>query len=389
MTNVPRMVTLSRRSLIAGVATLPFSYGLAHRLHADGEMGPSALIMRENEPQNLESDFASLEPITPNDKFYIRNHFRVPALDAKSWTLRLNGAVKSPLRFTYDEFTRLPSESKTVTLECAGNGRVYLVPKVDGAQWQLGAVSTAEWTGVSLNSVLERSGVDPKTVELVFEGADSGEPTKPSKPAKPISFTRSIPLDTARSGGILLAYKMNGKPLTQAHGFPVRAIVPGWYGMASVKWLTRIVAVTQPYHGYFQTVDYAYWQHRDGFPNRVPVTEMLVKSQIARPTLGEAIPKGTTYRVFGAAWSGNSPIAKVEVSTNDGKTFAAAKLLGDPVEHAWRLWEFVWSVPSKPTKYTVMAKATDSKGNSQPLERDKDREAYMINHVVPIEIQVL
>jgi DMSO/TMAO reductase YedYZ molybdopterin-dependent catalytic subunit len=388
MTNVPPVASLSRRSLIAGLATLPFSYGMARSLCADGDSRPSALIMREREPQNLESDFASLESITPNEKFYIRNHFPVPALDAKSWSLQIEGAVKNALRFTYDEFMQLPSGTKTVTLECAGNGRVYLVPKVDGAQWQLGAVSTAEWTGVSLNSVLERSGVDPKTVDLVLEGADSGEPTKPSTPAKPITFTRSIPLDTARTGGILLAYKMNGKPLPHAHGFPVRAVVPGWYGMASVKWLTRIVAVTQPYHGYFQTVDYAYWQYRDGFPNRVPVTEIQVKSQIARPTMAEVIAKGMTYRIFGAAWSGNSAIANVEVSTNAGKTFADAKLLGELVKHAWRLWEFVWMVPSKPAKYTVMAKATDSKGNSQPLERDKDREGYMINHVVPVDVQV-
>ena len=173
------------------------------------------------------------------------------------------------------------------------------------AQWQLGAVGTAEWTGVRLDAVLERAGIDPKATELVLEGADSGEPSKPSKPGKPITFSRSIPLERARGGDVLLAYKMNGQPLPQAHGFPVRAIVPGWYGMASVKWLARIVAVTQPYRGYFQTVDYAYWQQHDGFPQRVPVTEMQVKSQIARPAMAEVVAKGKAYRVFGAAWAGD------------------------------------------------------------------------------------
>jgi hypothetical protein len=159
--------------------------------------------------------------------------------------------------------------------------------------------------------------------------------------------------------------------------------------MASVKWLRRIVAVKQSYQGYFQTVDYAHWQHRDGFSTRVPVTELQIKSQIARPTVAEVIKKGTPYRVFGAAWSGSAPVSKVEVSTDGGKSYATANLLGKEVEHTWRLWEYSWNVPAASNKYTLMAKATDAKGNSQPLERNKDREAYMINTVVPVDVQVL
>ena len=378
----------SRRSLITGAATLPFSYALARKLGAEKADGSPGLVIREREPQNLESDFSALAAITPNDRFYVRNHFAMPALDAKAWNLQIEGAVANRLQLTYEELIHMPSETRPVTLECAGNGRVLLVPKVDGAQWQLGAVSTAEWTGVRLDAVLERVGVDPKATELAFEGADSGEPSKPSKPGKPIKFSRSIPLERARNGDVLLAYKMNGQPLPQAHGFPIRAIVPGWYGMASVKWLARIVAVTQSYRGYFQTVDYAYWQQRDGFPQRVPVTEIQVKSQIARPTMAEVVAKGKAYRVFGAAWAGDSAVAKVDVSTDGGKTYAAAKLIGTPAKHAWRLWEFSWEVPSKTGKYGLMARATDAKGNSQPLERDKDREAYMINHVVPVDVRV-
>ena len=391
MLNDKNRLRVTRRSLIAGMATIPLSYGIASNLNlsADDSVKSGPFIIREREPQNLESDFASLESlITPNDKFYVRSHFAVPSLSAKSWSLKIEGAVKNELQLSYDELQRLPSETRTVTLECAGNGRVYLVPKVDGAQWQLGAVSTAKWTGVPLNALLERVGIDPAAVELIFEGADSGEPSKPSKPAKPISFARSIPIEKARNGDVLLAYQMNGQPLPQSHGFPLRAIVPGWYGMACVKWLSRIVAVKQPYNGYFQSVDYAYWQHRNGFPTRVPVTEMQVKSQIARPTIAEVIEKGSTYRMFGAAWSGSSAISKVEISTDGGKNFASATLLGKTIEHAWRLWEYKWNVPSKADKYLLTAKATDAKGNAQPLERDKDREAYMINHVVPIEVQV-
>jgi len=377
----------SRRLLIAGAAALPFTYAVARKLRAQTAEGFPHFVVREREPQNLESDFSALAAITPNDQFYIRNHFAVPTLDAKLWNLQVEGAVANRLQLTFDELTQMPSETRSVMLECAGNGRVLLVPKVEGAQWQLGAVSTAEWTGVRLDAVIERAGLDPKATELVFEGADSGEPSKPSKPGKPIKFSRSIPVERAHRD-VLLAYKMNGQPLPQSHGFPVRAIVPGWYGMASVKWLSRIVAVTRPYHGYFQTVDYAYWQQRDGFPQRVPVTEIQVKSQIARPTTAEVVAKGKAYRIFGAAWAGDAAIAKIEVSTDGGQRYTAAKLLGTPAKYAWRLWEFLWQVPDKPGKYALLSRATDTNGNSQPLERDKDREAYMISHVVPVEVRV-
>ena len=380
---------LSRRSLLASAAGLPLSGAFLRTLFAATPGSSAGLVMREREPQNFESAFSSLGSfLTPNDQFYIRNHFAAPPIERKSWRLKVEGAVARPLQLSYDELVNLPSETKAVTLECAGNGRVFLVPKVEGAQWQLGAVGTAEWTGVPLNLILERAGIDPAAVDVILQGGDSGEPAKPSKPAKPIAYARSVPLQLARTGGILLAYKMNHQALSPAHGFPVRAIVPGWYGMASVKWLTRVVASTQPFHGYYQTVDYAYWQHRDGFPIRVPVTEIQVKSQIARPALGEIVPKGSRYRVFGAAWSGNSAIAKVEVSTDGGNSYAAAKLLGEPVEHAWRLWEFFWNVPSDAGKHKLTVRATDANGATQPTERDRDREAYMINHVVPVEVQV-
>lgn len=381
---------LSRRSLIAGVAALPIASRLVvgnSDAYADEA---KSFVIREREPQNLESDFAALDSfITPADKFYIRNHFPIPQVDVKTWKLRVVGSVKQPIELSFDELMRMPSETRPVTLECAGNGRVFLVPKADGALWQFGAVGNAEWTGVPLTAVLDRAELDPKTVDIIFEGADAGDVSKPSRPAKPFHFARSVSVDDARSGGILLAYRMNGKPLSDAHGFPVRAIVPGWYGMASVKWLTRIIASPQPFAGFFQTVDYASWQHRDGLPVRVPLSQMQVKAQIARPTFGETVPRGGRYRVFGAAWAGSLAIAKVDISTDDGKSWLPAKLLADNVQHAWRLWEFVWDVPDAAGKYVLKVRASDANGNSQPLERDKDRENYMINHVVGVDIRVV
>jgi DMSO/TMAO reductase YedYZ molybdopterin-dependent catalytic subunit len=379
---------VSRRALIAGLSTFPLAYRTGFPSFARGAESPE-FVIREREPQNLEADFSRLDSfVTPTDQFYVRDHFPIPKFDAQSWRLKIEGTVRKPLELTYDELLKMPSEAKPVTFECAGNGRVFLTPKVEGAQWQMGAVGNAEWSGIPLAALLDRAGVESNAVDVVFEGADSGDLAKPSRPAKPFHFARSVPIALAREGDILLAYKMNGQPLPEAHGFPLRAIVPGWYGMASVKWLTRIVVTDQPYQGFFQTVDYAYWQHRNGSPVRVPVSLMQVKAEIARPTFAEVIPKNTAYRVFGAAWAGNSAISKVEISTDGGQHYETAKLLGERVKYCWQLWEFPWTTPAAAGTRTLLAKATAENGETQPLERDKDRENYMINHVIPIEVQI-
>ena len=272
------------------------------------------------------------------------------------------------MRISYDEVLRLPSETKTVTLECAGNGRVYLVPKADGVQWQLGAVGTAEWTGVPLNTLLERVAGRPGGRGIVFEGADSGEPSKPSKPAQADIVSReAFRSRKARNGGMLLAYKMNGQPLPTAHGFPFRAIVPGWYGMASVKWLTRIVAAKAAVSRIFSNGRLCLLATSRWISNRVPVTEMQVKSQIARPTIAEVIQKGNRLIGYLAPLGpGHAPISKVEISTDGGK-----RLRGQRSYLANRS-----STPGDcgipngmlpPNRnYTLMAKATDAKGNTQP-----------------------
>jgi DMSO/TMAO reductase YedYZ molybdopterin-dependent catalytic subunit len=384
---------LSRRSVLAAAGALTATSVLAD--FASGEESAPAgtatdprLTVREFAPQNLESDFASLDSfLTPNEKFYVRNHFPVPSIDVGGWLLELGGDGVASKAWTYEQLRELPAETKAITLECAGNGRVLLVPKVDGAQWQNGAVGTAEWKGVPLAALLKTMTVPASIQDVVLVGADAGEPGKPSRPAGPIHYARSVPLDRAMNGGILLAYEMNGKPLPAAHGYPLRAIVPGWYGMASVKWLGQIVLSATPYNGYFQSVDYAYWQDVAGRPSRVPLGEMQVKSQIARPALEERVTAGKPYRVFGAAWSGDAAVAKVEVSTDGGKTFAPATLLGDAVPHAWRRWEYVWNVPAGGGRYALVSRATDAAGNAQPVERDKNRETYMINHLVPVGVE--
>jgi DMSO/TMAO reductase YedYZ molybdopterin-dependent catalytic subunit len=176
--------------------------------------------------------------------------------------------------------------------------------------------------------------------------------------------------------------------LLPEHGFPLRAVVPGWFGMASVKWLQRIVVTSEPFNGYYQSIDYTYWEQRDGMPTLLPLAEMRVKAQIARPVIGESVSASSSYRVHGAAWAGEAELAAVEVSTDGGASWNPATLLGDAVKNAWRLWEFTWQTPAEPGGYTLMARATDATGATQPTRRVAEYGTYMINHVLPVAVQV-
>jgi DMSO/TMAO reductase YedYZ molybdopterin-dependent catalytic subunit len=179
---------------------------------------------------------------------------------------------------------------------------------------------------------------------------------------------------------------MNGADLTPAHGFPLRAIVPGWYGMASVKWLNEIAVTDRPFHGYYQSVDYAYWQRSEGEPSLVPITELQVKAQIARPGPLEAVPRGESYLVRGAAWSCEAEIVRVEVSTDGGAHWADALLSSQTDRHAWRLWEYNWATPKSGARATLMVRAHDAKGRTQPNQRDPDRGGYLINEVLGFDV---
>jgi DMSO/TMAO reductase YedYZ molybdopterin-dependent catalytic subunit len=212
---------------------------------------PVGLIIRQKDPNNLEMPFDQLDDfITPAELFYIRSHFPTPELDPVAYRLSIEGAVRRELRLCYAEIRAMPSRTCIATLECAGNGRAFLVPPVPGAQWELGAVGNAEWTGVPLSVLLESAGLADDVCDVILEGADRGIPKEEPKLPGPIFYVRSIPRTRAMKSDVLIAYQMNGRDLTPDHGYPLRAIVPGYYGMASVKWLTNIVAATQPFQGY-------------------------------------------------------------------------------------------------------------------------------------------
>lgn len=347
----------------------------------------AGLILRERDPVNLEYPFDRLEELlTPNHLFYVRNHFPVPALDTENYRLTVEGAVEQPFSLSYRELTGLPAVTRLATLECAGNGRVFLSPQAAGAQWQQGAVSTAEWTGVALPVLLERARPMRNAQEIVFEAADHGAPRETPRPPGEITYARSVVLD--KLNDVLIAYRMNGEPLSPDHGFPVRVVVPGYYGMASVKWLTRIRAVTEPFQGFWQTSDYAYWDDSGGHPVRRPLNQMALKSAIARPRLREHVAAGETYPVFGAAWAGDAGVEGVEVSTDNGASWQEAGLLDPPQPFVWRRWEFAWKIPEKPGMYVLRSRARDGAGKTQPEQHDERFGSYVIHHTFGIEVFV-
>ena len=343
--------------------------------------------MRSEAPLNLEMPFETLDGfITPTKLFYVRTHFPIPKIDKNKWRLRIEGEVGKSFEINFDELIKLESRKIPATLECAGNNRSFLEPKVKGVQWRLGGVGNAEWTGVPLSILLDRAGVKSTAREIILEGADRGKLEDPKSPPGEMNFARSIPMKKASD--VLLAYKMNDVDLPAENGFPVRAIVPGWYAVASIKWLKRIIVTDKPFNGYYQTLDYSYWRREGELAELVPLREMQIKAEIARPSEGETVPANSNARVRGTAWTGDGEIMKVEISSDDGATWNEAKLLGESKPNSWRLWEFNWKTPARAGKATLVARATDSNGRTQPIERDPDRGTYMINHLLPIEVEV-
>lgn len=346
----------------------------------------SGRIIRESDPLNVESPLGGSDAfLTPTADFYIRNHFGEPQLDPAAWRLAVSGSVSAPFRISLAELRRMPGVTKVATLECAGNGRVFLVPRAKGLLWGDGAVGTAEWVGVPLRVLLDRAQIEANAIEVILEGADSGQTREEPLTPGPIAYARSIPL--AKVDDVLLAYAMNGAPLEASHGSPLRAVVAGWYGMASVKWLQRIIVTTKPFAGYFQTLEYATFERHEGGPTLVGLTVNAVKAQITEPPRGATLPGGPVV-VRGMAWAGEALVTRVEFSSDDGQTWADAAMEGEPIRHAWRRWSIPWRAPIETRECRLMARAHDDQGRVQPLIRNLDDRTYRINHVIPVEVKI-
>ncbi len=323
--------------------------------------------MRED-PLNCEVRLGRLVEgaVTPNERFYIRSHFPGPAIKPGEWRLWVRGLVRSPLSLSLDDLRKLPNpREEAVTLECAGNGRSFFRPKIEGEPWVLGAVNTAVWKSVSLTSVLDAAGLQKTASHLVFRAADG--------------FERGLSRDEARLA--LLAFEMNGRPLPPDHGHPVRAIVPGWYAVASVKWLTEIEATDRPFEGHFQTDRYVYeWPDR-----REPVTHQKVRAVITQPEDGASVRAGR-FVIRGLAWSGLAPVTRVEVSLGSGRWTEAA--VRGSHRHAWKQWEMTAQV-ERPGRLTIRSRATDASGQTQPEHAPWNRLGYGNNSIQTVAVRVV
>jgi DMSO/TMAO reductase YedYZ molybdopterin-dependent catalytic subunit len=320
---------------------------------ADGGRGAdgSRLIVRNARPLDAESPIEALRTFeTKNDVFFVRSHHALPTDLPAPWTLTIDGEVKSPVTFRIEDLRRIRPEHRTATIECAGNGRGRLdLPATSGVQWGLGAVSTATWTGVPLRELLERAGVQASALHFWMEAADhSPLPTVPK-------FLRSLPREAAL-GEAFVAYEMNGQPLSLLHGGPLRLVMPGWYGMASTKWLTHVHARATESDNQFMARGYRY---ADGSA----VDLMHVKSLITSPLEGAHVTPRTT-RVTGVAWTGTGTVAHVEISSDGGQSWQQARFTTEPRPGAWRLWEADAAIRSA-GEQRVRARATDSAGQTQ------------------------
>ena len=346
------------------------------------------MVVRES-PLNAETPLDFLEDfITPTPLFYLRNHFPVPDTRADSWHLVVDGEVERPLTLSYSELVSLPEQDLTVTIECAGNGRSSFSPNAEGEQWSYGAVGTAVWTGTPLRTILEMTGIKPSAVEVLGVGADCGLLPDGKRRA---AFERSLPVETAMHPDTSVAWAMNGKPLTAAHGYPLRLIVPGWYGMASVKSLARISVLAEPFDGFYQRERYVIGQEGrapgSGGPRTTPVTRMEPRALITSPVDGSRL-EHRPVTISGFAWSGSAPIERVELSLDGGTSWELTRLAGPNHRYAWRGWEYVWD-PTSSGSYQVVVRATDAKGNVQPAEASWNKLGYKNNslHRICVEIE--
>jgi DMSO/TMAO reductase YedYZ molybdopterin-dependent catalytic subunit len=344
----------------------------------------AGLVFQRTDPLNCETPVAELigGVVMPNAHFYVRNHFEIPKLDPSAWRLEVGGLVQRPRTLSLQDIHRMGSQTVIATMECAGNGRVFLNPPTDGEQWGLGAVSIAEWIGVSLREVLETAGVLTEAREVLFRGADGGTVAARSGVTR---FERSLSLDVARDPDILLAYAMNGEALPPEHGYPLRLVVPGWYGVASVKWLTEIEVIGSTFEGFFQAERYFFEWERSGQLVKEPVTLQRVRSLITDPAQDDEVAHGD-LAVRGVAWSGTGPIARVDVSV-DGGAWQPARLAGERHGYGWQRWELITRTPGAGLT-TVRARATDIGGRTQPEQPEWNRLGYGSNAIQEVSIRV-
>jgi len=377
-------LALSRRGFLIATGTVLATAAVRTPAGAQAPPAPPVpgkerLIVRSPRPVNLETRLADLTDYhTPESLFFVRNNYDAPPVDAAQWSLKLEGELDNPVVLRLDDLRKLPVFSQDVTLECAGNGRSFHQPRASGIQWEYGAVGTQRFTGVRLADVLALARLRPSARHIAFDGVD-----KPPTPQAP-DFIRSVPRWKAEEGHTMLAWEMGSRPIPHLHGGPVRVIVPGFVGSASMKWVERIMALTEEFNGFYMKSNYTA-PRVDNDKEVYSLQSLEVKSIIVSPANGAKVAPGR-LTAWGWAWSGEGDLTGIDVSTDGGKAWTPGTFTGDWHRYSWRKWEYSWNAASGPT--TIMARATDSLGRVQPTSRAFNRLGYRWNVIHAITIDV-
>jgi DMSO/TMAO reductase YedYZ molybdopterin-dependent catalytic subunit len=381
-----RRDVLAQLAMAAAAARFAAADLFAQAASAAQPFGKSNLIIRSTRPPDFETPVALLDSfITPIEHFYVRSHMPIPTVDAASFALKIGGEVNAAMSVSLDELKKMPAVTVTTTLECAGNGRGFFEPAVAGIQWQKGAVGTARFTGVRMSEILKKAGVKTGALNVEMHAADRPPGTMPA-------FVRQVPMAKAMHADTILAWDMNGQPIPQVHGAPLRAIIPGWEGAYSVKWVNQLNVLAKDSDSFWFVSGYRYPNRRVAPGAAVdakdmePLKGLAVKSLITTPANGASVAAGK-IPVAGFAWAGENEITKVDVSTDNGVTWQAARLTGERAPFAWRRFEYEFAA-TKPQSYLILSRATDAKGNVQPAVSQWNPSGYLWNQYDSVRVEI-
>ncbi|HTU44443.1 MAG TPA: sulfite oxidase [Bryobacteraceae bacterium] len=377
-------MTHSRRELMAGLLALPAA--LAYGEEPIKIPGKRAMLLHNDRPEDLETPLEYFNTwITPNDVFFVRQHLPRPKTDEATHRIAVSGRVNKEMELSVEDLRKLPQYTVAATLECTGNARGLFRPRVPGIQWGRGAIGNAEWSGPRLSDVLKLAGADGNASWVTVNGADVGV-------AKTPDFIRSFKMEKALHPATLLALQMNGQPLPDLHGFPVRLVVPGWDGTSWVKWVTTLSIANEPDTGFFMNPAYRFPKHAvppgtGANPADLEIIEaMPVKSYITSPADQDRIGLAPTV-LRGIAWAGEQRVSRVEVSTDAGRHWTDARLSPKNLPFAWRLWSLEWT-PQQAGYFVILSRATDTAGNVQPIAATWNPSGYLYNAIDQVGVTV-
>jgi DMSO/TMAO reductase YedYZ molybdopterin-dependent catalytic subunit len=351
------------------------------------------MILQRSRPPLLETPIEVFDrgAFTPNDQFYVRWHWAVipNSVDVDSFRLSVRGHVDQAQSLSIEDILRLPRVELTAVNQCSGNSRGFFFPRVPGAQWAHGAMGNAKWTGVLLKDVLDRAGVKSGAIQVRFKGLD--EPVVPDAP----TFKKSLAIDHARDGEVMIAFAMNGEQLPLLNGFPLRLVVPGWYSTYWVKMLSDIEVLDKLDDNYWMTVAYTIpdTPHANILPGQngvkmIPINRMAPRSLFTNLASGTSVPANTLVLLRGIAFGGDTGVAKVELSPDGGKSWQSTTLGEDHGKYSFRRWE-TSVLLSKKRSYELMVRCTNSTGEMQPDQPNWNNSGFMRNVVETIQVNAI